>query len=203
MMTRRVGLLGGTFDPPHLGHLVVAECARVELDLDEVRLLVAGEPWMKGSAPTPGPVRAAMVTAATSADDNLVVDDREVYRDGPTYTADTLAELHDEEPDTDWWFVLGEDAASGLSRWSRIDDALELATFVAVTRPGVNAPVARWLRARLVHLQIPQLEVSSTQLRERFAGGLATRYLVPDAVDSYVRANQLYGIRSEARDDDA
>jgi len=175
----------------------------VELDLDEVRLLVAGEPWMKGSAPTPGPVRAAMVTAATSADDNLVVDDREVYRDGPTYTADTLAELHDEEPDTDWWFVLGEDAASGLSRWSRIDDALELATFVAVTRPGVNAPVARWLRARLVHLQIPQLEVSSTQLRERFAGGLATRYLVPDAVDRYVRDRQLYGIRSEAWDDDA
>lgn len=202
-MTRRVGLLGGTFDPPHLGHLVVAECARVELELDEVRLLVAGEPWMKDSAPTPAPVRAAMVTAAVAQDDHLVVDDREVHREGPTYTADTLAELHDEQPDIDWWFVLGEDAASGLSRWSRIDDALELATFVVVTRPGVNSPVPGWLRSKLVHLQIPQLEVSSTQLRERFAAGLATRYLVPDAVDRFVRTRRLYGISAEDRDPDA
>lgn len=198
-MTRRVGLLGGTFDPPHLGHLVVAECARVELDLDEVRLLVAGEPWMKGSAPTPAALRAAMVAAAVAEDDHLVLDDREVWRTGPTYTADTLAELHREEPDTRWWFILGEDAAAGLARWSRIDDAMELATFVAVTRPGVNTPVARQLRARLVHLQVPQLEVSSTQLRERFAAGLATRYLVPTAVDRYVREHRLYGAWPEER----
>lgn len=192
-MAHRVGILGGTFDPPHLGHLVVAECARVELELEEVRFVVAGEPWMKGSAPTPAPVRAAMVHAAVEADRHLVVDEREVARPGPTYTSDTLAELHDEEPETDWWFILGEDAAAGLSRWSRIDDAMQLATFVVVTRPGVNAPVAGWLKQRLVHLQVPQLEVSSTQLRERFAAGLATRYLVPDAVDRYVRSHGLYG----------
>ena len=192
-MTRRVGLLGGTFDPPHLGHLVVAECARVELGLDQVRLLVAGEPWMKGTAPTPAAVRTAMTVAAVAEDPHLVVDDREVRREGPTYTADTLAELHREEPDTDWFFVLGEDAAAGLSRWKRSDEALALATFVVVTRPEVSTPVGRRLRPQLVHLQIPQLEVSSTQLRQRFSAGLATRYLVPDAVDGYVREHGLYG----------
>ena len=192
-MTRRVGLLGGTFDPPHLGHLVVAECARVELELDQVRLLVAGEPWMKGTAPTPAAARTAMALAAVADDPHLVVDDREVRRAGATYTADTLAELHRDEPDTDWFFVLGEDAAAGLSRWERSDEALALATFVVVTRPGVGTPVGRRLRPQLVHLQIPQLEVSSTQLRQRFAAGLATRYLVPDAVDAYVREHGLYG----------
>lgn len=192
-MIRRVGLLGGTFDPPHLGHLVVAECARVELGLDAVRLLVAGEPWMKGTAPTSAAARTAMARVAVADDPYLVVDDREVRREGPTYTADTLAELHREEPGADWFFVLGEDAAAGLSRWERSDEALALATFVVVTRPGVGTPVGRRLRPQLVHLQIPQLEVSSTQLRRRFAAGLATRYLVPDAVDRYVREHGLYG----------
>ncbi len=191
-MIRRVGLLGGTFDPPHLGHLVVAECARVELGLDQVRLLVAGEPWMKGTAPTSAAERVAMTLAAVAEDPHLVVDDREVHRCGPTYTADTLAELHREEPDTDWFFVLGEDAAAGLARWERSDEALTLATFVVVTRPGMGTPVGRRLRPQLVHLQIPQLEVSSTQLRRRFAAGLATRYLVPEAVDRYVRTHGLY-----------
>src|SRR5680860_591488 len=116
-MSRRVGLLGGTFDPPHLGHLVVAECARVELGLDEVRLLVAGDPWMK-QATLPPEARVAMARAAVADDPHLSVDDREARRHGPTYTADTLAELRAEEPDTELWFVLGEDAAAGLARWT-------------------------------------------------------------------------------------
>lgn len=192
-MTRQVGLLGGTFDPPHLGHLVVAECARVELGLDEVRLLVAGEPWMKGAAPTPAAVRLAMAEAAVAADGHLVVDDREVHREGPTYTADTLRELADAEPDTAWFFLLGEDAAAGLPRWHRVDEAFALATFVVVTRPGHAAPAPASLPGPVVHLEVPQLEVSSTQLRDRFGRGAATRYLVPDAVDAYVRGHGLYG----------
>jgi nicotinate-nucleotide adenylyltransferase len=192
-MSRRVGLLGGTFDPPHLGHLVVAECARVELGLDEVRLLVAGEPWMKHGTTSPVDERLAMARAAVADDEHLSVDVREVRRTGPTYTADTLAELGAAEPDTAWYFVLGEDAAADLYRWERVADAFALATFVIVTRPGHAAPHVDELPGPVEQLQIPQLEVSSTELRERFRSGRATRYLVPVAVDRYVRRHGLYG----------
>ena len=191
-MTRRVGLLGGTFDPPHLGHLVVAECARVELDLDEVRLLVAGDPYQKSTTST-SEHRIAMVRAAVADDDHLSVDARELDRPGPTYTADTLAELTAAAPQTQWFFILGEDAAAGLSSWERVEEAFALATFVVVTRPGDAVPDAATLPDAIVHLQIPQLEVSSTELRDRFAAGRATRYLVPLAVDDYARAHELYG----------
>lgn len=192
-MPRRLGLLGGTFDPPHLGHLVVAECARVELPLDEVRLLVAGEPWMKGGTPTSASERVQLTEAAVAHDPHLVVDAREVRRDGPTYTADTLAELHAEEPDAELYFLLGEDAAAGLPRWERIDEAFALATFVVVTRPGHPAPPTASLPERVVHLEVPQLEVSSTELRDRYRAGKGTRYLVPDAVEAAVRELGLYG----------
>lgn len=192
-MPRRLGLLGGTFDPPHLGHLVVAECARVELPLDEVRLLVAGEPWMKGGTPTSASERVQLTEAAVAHDPHLVVDAREVQRDGPTYTADTLAELHAEEPDAELYFLLGEDAAAGLPRWERIDEAFALATFVVVTRPGHPAPPTASLPERVVHLEVPQLEVSSTELRDRYRAGKGTRYLVPDAVEAAVRELGLYG----------
>lgn len=198
-MPRRLGLLGGTFDPPHLGHLVVAECARVELGLDEVRLLVAGEPWMKGAAPTRAADRVRLTEAAVAGDDHLVVDDREVHRSGATYTADTLAELHAEEPDAELFFLLGEDAAAELPRWHRIDEAFDLATFVVVTRPGHPAPPASALPDRVIHLEVPQLEVSSTQLRQRYAAGLGTRYLVPDAVEAAIRELGLYGTPEVAR----
>lgn len=190
-MTRRIGLLGGTFDPPHLGHLVVAECARVELGLDEVRLLVAGDPWMKATTSAPEH-RVGMVTAAVADDPNLGVDAREVARDGPTYTADTLAELRREEPEVDWFFVLGEDAAASLPRWERVAEAFALARFVVVTRPGHAPPDPAQLPGPVDHLEVPQLEVSSTELRTRFATGRATRYLVPVTVDSYAREHGLY-----------
>jgi nicotinate-nucleotide adenylyltransferase len=191
-MTRRVGLLGGTFDPPHLGHLVVAECARVELALDEVRLLVASDPYQKATT-SPTEDRVAMVEVAIAEDDHLRVDLIALERSGPTYTADTLAELAEREPDVDWYFILGEDAAAGLPTWHRVEEAFALATFVVVTRPGDAAPDPATLPRAVVHLEIPQLEVSSTQLRERFAAGRATRYLVPLGVDAYVRSHALYG----------
>ena len=192
MPRRRVGLLGGSFDPPHVGHLVVAECALVELGLDEVRLIVAGEPWMK-PAVSPAADRLALTRAAVHDSVDLVVDDREVRRGGTTYTADTLAELHAEEPDSDFFFVLGEDAAASLPDWERAEEAFALATFVIVTRPGSPAPDESSLPGRVVHLEIPQLRVSSTELRERFADGRATRWLVPPSVDAEVRRRGLYG----------
>jgi nicotinate-nucleotide adenylyltransferase len=189
---RRIGLVGGTFDPPHLGHLVVAECALVELGLDEVRMLVAGQPWMK-AAVSDAADRAALVEAAVADAPGLVCDAREVGRQGPTYTADTLAELRAEQPDAELFFVLGEDAAAALPEWERIADAFALATFVVVTRPGNDPPDESLLPGPVVHLEIPQLYVSSTDLRARFARGGATRWLVPPSVDAEVRRRGLYG----------
>ncbi len=191
-MARRVGLLGGTFDPPHLGHLVVAECARVSLGLDEVRFLVAGDPWMKDRI-SPASRRVALARAAVAADPHLHVDDREVTRSGPTYTADTLEELVIEEPDTSWYFLLGADAANALDRWKRADDALALATFVVVPRPGHALEVAEPYRSKLLQLAVPFVDISSSDLRERYRTGAATRYLVPEVVDELVRGSELYG----------
>ncbi len=189
---RRIGLVGGTFDPPHLGHLVVAECALVELGLDEVRMLVAGQPWMKATV-SDAADRAALVEAAVADAPGIVCDAREVGRAGPTYTADTLAELRAEHPEAELFFVLGEDAAVALPEWERIADAFALATFVVVTRPGNEPPDEALLPGPIVHLEIPQLSVSSTDLRARFARGGATRWLVPPAVDAEVRRRGLYG----------
>jgi nicotinate-nucleotide adenylyltransferase len=189
---RRIGLVGGTFDPPHLGHLVVAECALVELGLDEVRLLVAGAPWMKTPVSAAAD-RVALVEAAVIDVPGLSCDAREVSRAGPTFTADTLAEVQAEEPDAELFFVLGEDAAVALPEWERIEDAFELATFVVVTRPGSEPPDDAKLPSAVIHLEIPQLRVSSTDLRERFARGGATRWLVPPSVDAEVRRRGLYG----------
>lgn len=188
---RRVGLLGGTFDPPHLGHLVVAETARVELGLDEVRLLVAGDPWMK-EGHSEAAHRVAMARLAVAGDPHLVVDDRETRRDGPTYTADTLEELRSEEPGVVWTFLLGADAAAKLPRWRRAADALALASFVVVTRPGHRVELTGGLLSGLAELEVPQIEISSTELRRRVREGGAVRYLVPAPVLAYIGEHGLY-----------
>ena len=190
---RRIGLLGGTFDPPHVGHLVVAECARVELDLDEVRLLVAGDPWMKSTVSRPED-RVALVQAAVAGAGGLTVDDREVRRDGPTYTADTLTELRDEEPEVEWCFLLGVDAAVGLPSWERGEEAMALARFVVVTRPGHGIEELPERLRSLPCLEVPELDLSSTRLRRAYRHGGPTRFQVPPAVDDEVRLRGLYGV---------
>lgn len=189
-MTRRIGLLGGTFDPPHIGHLVVADWALDALGLDEVRLLVAGDPWMK-SGESDAATRVALCEAAVADHPRLVVDDRETRRDGPTYTVDTLTELRTAEPDATWVFLLGTDAAASLPSWHRIDDAIPLADWVVVVRPGTDLPDHR-LAAVLTRLDVPRLEVSSTALRARVAAGQSIRFLVPDPVIAEVARRGLY-----------
>lgn len=188
---RRVGLLGGTFDPVHLGHLVVAEHLRVAFDLAEVRLLVAGAPWMKGEV-TDADVRLDLARAAVDDVEGIVVDDRECRRDGPTYTVDTLTELHLEEPGTQWFFVLGADAAAQLHRWERIDEVLELATVVVVDRPGQHAPLHPSVADRVARLEVPGLDISSTDIRRRVAQQQATRFLVPLSVHRQIVERGLY-----------
>lgn len=185
----RIGLLGGTFDPPHHGHLVAAQAALEELELDEVRLLVAGDPWQKHGT-TPAPVRLELARLAVEDHDELVVDDRECRRDGPTYTADTLLELRVEHPDDELFFLLGTDAASRLPSWHRWEEAVALATFVVVTRPGHPVPD---LPRGVDLLEIPPLDVSSTQLRSLAGRGRSLRYLIPDPVRRRIGVYGLYG----------
>lgn len=189
---RRVGLLGGTFDPPHLGHLVVAEHVRDDLALDEVRLLVAGDPWMKAGI-SPARHRVAMTRLVADDDDALDVDDREVRRDGPTYTADTLEELREEEPGVAWFFLVGADAAVELGRWKRVEAALELATFVVVGRPGSDPAMTDPLLRDIVRVHTPLIDISSTGIRERVREGRSIRYLVPPSVERYIAEHDLYG----------
>lgn len=189
---RRLGLLGGTFDPPHLGHLVVAECARVALGLEEVRFVVAGAPWMKEESATPEQ-RVEMTRLAVRDDPPLTVDDREVRRAGPTYTVDTLTELSRAEPDVPLFFLAGADAVEKLARWHRPADCLALATFVAVTRPGFPLDLDGPLLRRVRLLEVPPIGVTSTDLRHRFGSGGAVRHQLPPVVEDYVRKHGLYG----------
>lgn len=185
----RIGLLGGTFDPVHHGHLVVAQAALEELELDEVRLVVAGDPWMKETT-TPAPVRVELARLAVADNDELEVDDRECRRDGPTYTIDTLLEVRDEHPEAELFFLLGADAAQRLGQWNRSEGLFVLATFVVVNRPGHPMPD---LPEQVRQLEVPPMDVSSTQLRALAGRGRSLRYLVPEAVRRRIGEYALYG----------
>ncbi|MEX2324127.1 MAG: nicotinate-nucleotide adenylyltransferase [Nitriliruptoraceae bacterium] len=192
-MPQRIGILGGTFDPPHLGHLVIAETARVALDLDHVRLMVAGNPWMKTPG-SPAQRRWQMVQRALEGADGLVADDRELHRDGATYTIDTLIDLDGDYPDAQWFFIVGSDLVDQINQWHRANEVLQRVTLVVVGRPGGDATGRRHLSdVRRIDLPVPPIGISSTELRDRYQHGESTRYLVPLAVDTYIRTHGLYG----------
>lgn len=186
-----IGLLGGAFDPPHVGHLIVAEGVGWALGLDEVRLLVVGDPQHK-TVRTPAEVRVELARLAAADNDLLLVDDREVRRAGPTFTHDTLVELRTERPDDRFFFIIGADEVAGLPTWHRAEELPDLATFVAVERPGFELPRAHPVQLRVNIVRLPQIALSSSDLRVRYAKGRPTRYLVPDAVDTHVRTAGLY-----------
>jgi nicotinate-nucleotide adenylyltransferase len=190
---RRVGLFGGTFDPPHVGHLVTAVNVRHALDLDVVVLMVANVPWQKeGSrAITPALDRLAMVEAAVSDVPGLVPGRQEIDHGGPSYTADTLAVLADDCPGAEFFTIIGDDAAAGLHTWTRWQEVVERSRLVVVDRPGdpvVLADDIDWIR-----VEVPRLEVSSTDLRARFTDGRPLDYLVTQPVLDVIRARGLYG----------
>jgi len=198
-MGERIGVFGGTFDPPHVGHLVVAVNARHALHLDRVLLVVAHDPWQKSQtrALSSAEDRYAMVQAAVAGVDGLEASRIELDRGGVSYTADTLAALRDEDSSRALFLIVGSDAASGLPTWERGDEVLKLATVVVVNRPGAEEgkPPKGWSWEGLV---TPRLEVSSTDLRARFADGRPLDYLLTTAVIECIRARGLY--RSAADD---
>lgn len=191
----RIGVFGGTFDPPHVGHLVSAVNVRHALGLDQVLLVVANVPWQKAALPvSPAEDRMAMVEAAVDDVVGLEASRLELDRGGDSYTADTLAELHRRSPGAELFVVLGSDAAAGLDTWVRAEDVRRSATIVVVTRPGAEAalPPDGWAH-RVV--EVPRLEVSSTELRARAADGRPLDWLVPPPVVRVIRERQLYGAR--------
>ncbi len=189
---RRLGVFGGTFDPVHVGHLVAAVNARHALGLDRVLLVVANQPWQKHArAVTPAPDRFAVVEAAVTNMEGLEASAMEVERGGPSYTADTLDELARRYPDADLFLVIGADVADELDSWERMEAVRELATLVVVNRPGVRPtkPLSGW---RAVSVEIPGIDISSTDLRARAANGRPLDFLVPEPAVRLIRQRGLY-----------
>jgi nicotinate-nucleotide adenylyltransferase len=186
----RLGILGGTFDPPHVAHLAGAEAAYRQLGLDAVLLMPAGSPWQKAERDvTAAQHRWEMTRLATDGIDYLVADDREVRRAGWTYTIDTLATFEDTE---DLVLILGADAAFGLPSWFQFEDVVDRCDIAVIPRPGVsresvdeNVPNAHWL-------DVPSLPLSGTMLRRRARAGQSIRFLVTEPVHRYIVANGIY-----------
>lgn len=186
--------MGGTFDPVHMGHLVTAEQARVDVGLDEVVFVPAGSPWQKPDVTSPEH-RYLMTVLATAANPWFSVSRMEVDRDGPTYTVDTLRDLRESLEDTELFFITGADAILNILTWKDADEALSLATFVAATRPGYDLAALREhdLTGQVTLLDVPALAISSSDVRARFRAGRPVRYLIPREVEEFARKHGLYG----------
>jgi nicotinate-nucleotide adenylyltransferase len=192
----KVGVLGGTFDPVHLGHLVLAEQARAELELDLVLFVPAGEPWRKSHRViTHGADRLEMLRRAVEGNDGFGISSVELTREGPTYTADTLQELAAERLDDAFWFIVGADALADLPNWHEPARIVRHARLAVAPRGDEAEPVLPeipGIAGRVDRFTMPRIEVSSTDLRARVAAGRSVRYLVPEAVRAYIEAHGLY-----------
>ncbi len=187
----RRGILGGTFDPPHLAHLMGGEAAFRELDLDVVTFMPAGSPWQKAQrGVSAASHRWEMTRLAVEDVDYFAADDREVRRSGWTYTIETLESLDKGE---DVVLVLGADAAVGLPTWHRSADVADRVTIAVMPRPGVARAAVDEILGDHVWLDLPELPISGTALRERAGEGQSIRFYVPDAVNEYVIRHALYG----------
>ncbi|HKY60307.1 MAG TPA: nicotinate-nucleotide adenylyltransferase [Gemmatimonadota bacterium] len=194
----RKGLLGGMFNPPHVAHLIVAHIVRETLGLERVVLVPTSVHAFKGEAEASARDRAVMAELAVAGDSALEVDRIEVRRGGISYTVDTLRELRDREPDTVWHLIVGQDNLAELDQWRDVERLPEMAQIVLVSR-GLSAAVPAAeppFGGRFTRVPVPALEISSTAVRQRVAGGRSIRYWVPPAVEAYIAERGLYGGRS-------
>jgi nicotinate-nucleotide adenylyltransferase len=187
----RLGVFGGTFDPPHLGHLVAASQVAEELQLQRLLWVPAAlHPFKRGRVAAEAGLRLEMTRAAVAGDPRFAVDALELERSGPSYTADTLAQLQAREPGAELYLLTGADNLRELHLWHRVDEVLRLARLVVLTRAGEGAPRAGGPAAREV--VVPRLDLSSTEIRRRVAAGECIRYLVPEAVRAVIEREGLY-----------
>ena len=197
LVGRRLGVMGGTFDPIHYGHLVTAEEALDQFGLDEVVFVPTGHPWMKAhDVISAAEDRYLMTVIATASNPLFSVSRVEVDRDGPTYTIDTLRALKSERgPKTDLFFVTGADAIVEIFQWKQLDELFDLAHFIAATRPGYD--IAAFSAHAAPHpavtvMNVPALAISSTDIRARVGASHPIRYLVPESVKAYIEKAGLY-----------
>jgi nicotinate-nucleotide adenylyltransferase len=188
-MTERIGIVGGTFDPVHVGHLMDASAARHQLSLDRVLVVVARDPWQKsGQVGAPAEVRYDMLVAAIDGTPGLEPSRIELERAGPTYTIDTVEDLT--ASDRELFLVLGSDVVAGLAAWHRVDELRELVTLAIVDREATPFPApAGW---RVARVQVPRLELTSTDLRRRVAAGEPIEFLVPTPAARILHQHGLY-----------
>ncbi|MCC6270395.1 MAG: nicotinate-nucleotide adenylyltransferase [Microbacteriaceae bacterium] len=187
----RIGVMGGTFDPIHNGHLVAASEVRQSLQLDEVVFVPTGQPYQKRDV-SQAEHRYLMTVIATASNPDFTVSRVDVDRDGPTYTIDTLRELRLARPDADLFFISGADAVAEILDWKDAPELFELAHFVAVSRPGHQLNVSGLPEQHVSLLEVPALALSSTDCRSRVSRGLPVWYLVPDGVVQYISKYHLY-----------
>jgi nicotinate-nucleotide adenylyltransferase len=190
---RRVGVMGGTFDPIHHGHLVAASEAQIRFELDEVIFVPTGQPWQKvGREVTEAEDRYLMTVIATASNPRFTVSRVDIDRHGPTYTIDTLRDLHEAHPDGELYFITGADALEAILSWREADELFKLAHFVGVTRPGYALDGHHLPSGSVSLIEVPALAISSTDCRSRVAAGQQVWYLVPDGVVQYIAKTGLY-----------
>lgn len=187
---RAIGLLGGSFDPVHHGHLIVAQVAAEALGLDELRFMPAREqPFKRGRHAAPAADRAAMLELAVAGVPGFAVERAELERPGPSYSVDTLEALRAREPEAAFTLLLGADAALELEAWHRAAELPRLARIAVFARPGSPIPASPLIAATV---EVPAVEISATEIRRRVRAGRPIRYWVPDAVADYVARHRLY-----------
>jgi len=191
---KRLGVMGGTFDPIHHGHLVAASEVGHFFDLDEVIFVPTGQPWQKnGRKVSPAEDRYLMTVIATASNPRFSVSRVDIDRPGETYTIDTLRDLRSQRgPDAEFFFITGADALAKMISWRDTDELFSLAQFVGCTRPGHRLTVTHLPAERVSLIEIPALAISSTECRERVRAGQPIWYLVPDGIVQYISKRRLY-----------
>lgn len=200
-MKRKIGVMGGTFDPIHIGHLVTAEAVRMEFGLEQVLFIPAGDPPHKQDTKvTDANQRFIMTVLATYSNPFFSASPIEVEREGLSYTVDTIRTLIDQQgKNTEIYFITGADAIAELPTWERIEDLLDICHFVGATRPGVISSIDQVIRyfgakgrQKIHRLATPELEISSTNIRERIRQNRSIKYIVPESVEQYILKEGLY-----------
>lgn len=196
----KIGIMGGTFDPIHFGHLMMAEQAREAKSLDQVWFIPAGNPpHKKGKEITDATHRMTMVKLAIEDNPAFSALDWELRQSGYSYTVFTIKALKDQFPDAHFSLILGTDMVNSLSTWYRIDELLELTEVIAIGRPGFpTEKLPEWIQKKVNWVpDVVQIELSATEIRQRLVEGRSVRYLIPEKVISYIREKQLYGVRKD------
>jgi len=182
--------MGGTFDPIHIGHLIAASEVHSSLQLDRVLFIPAGEPWQKvGQEISPAHSRFEMTKIAIAHDDRFEISDIEIMRDGPSFAIDTFSELKERQPDDEFLWIVGADVVQRLNTWHRWEEFVALVQIVVVNRLGIEIGD---LSFKYTEVQMPEVRISATDLRQRYSAGRSTKYLVPESVDSFIKEQSLY-----------